>query len=74
MRSKTSSITKPHDLTMFYEIPSIPKYPELGATYQAHNVKEDQRIGFMYKGNMLFGNVVGCGGNSLIMEVGIYSF
>jgi len=59
---------------MFYEIKSRPKDKSKGATYEAHNVKKGKRMSFVHNGNQLFGNVVGCGTNSLILEVDALSF
>jgi len=62
------------DERMIYEIKSIPKYKACGDSYAAHGVRERQRIGFRYNGNLLFGVVVGCGSDSLLIEVDVFSF
>ena len=59
---------------MVYEIASKQLYPANGSSYEAHGVKENQRIGFLHNGNMLFGIVVGCGKNTLLVQVDILSF
>ena len=59
---------------MLYQIKSVQKYLDVGSSYEAHGVVERQRIAFMFNGNLLFGIVVGCSKDSLLLEVDALSY
>ena len=57
-----------------YEIPSKRLESFSQVTYEAHGVKKGERIQFTHKGNILFGIIVGCGPNTLLIQVDALSY